>query len=99
MSLNFFVVTLVLMVAVTVKTHVKWCGLRPDSEIIYIQKTHDVGPWKVTIGDCSFLNTPEKQSKTSHRKALEGLTKHHLFPSTNVAQVRHGRYERESVLH
>jgi hypothetical protein len=99
MSLHFFVVALVLMVAVQVKTHVKWCGLRPDSEIIYIQKTRDVGPWKVTIGDCSFPNTPEKQSKASHRKALEGFTKHRLFSSANVAQVRHGRYQRESALH
>ena len=51
MSVHFFVLALVLMVVTPVKTQVNWCGLRPDSDIVLIQKTYNVGPWKVTFDD------------------------------------------------
>ena len=59
MSLQFLVLTLGLMVVAPVKTQVQWCGLRPDADIVLIQKTYNVGPWKVTYGDCVFTGNTD----------------------------------------
>jgi hypothetical protein len=59
MSVHFFLLALVLMVVAPVKAQVNWCGLRPDSDIVLIQKTYNVGPWKVTFGDCVFTGNTD----------------------------------------